>query len=404
MSSRGVLDGFTVVEVSTGASAPYGARLLADWGARVVKVERPGGDVSREWDTVCNGLSAGFVWLNRNKESIVLDLRREDARDALRRLVARADVLLHNYLDHTASRLGFSYEHVREWKPDVVYCQISGYGRTGPYAEMKAYDLLMQGETGVLAMTGSEDAMAKVPLSICDLTTGSFAANAIQGALIHRLRTGEGQAIHVSMFASMMDWLGYFPYFYWHRGRLPEREGAKHHLLTPYGPYETSDAHYVNLAVLSQEHWVRFCRDVLEDEELAADVRFDTNEHRIANRAELESFIAERVLEDDQATWIERLERSQIPWGRVNRLDEVLAHPALAASGQLKAVESARGLLPTMDNPVVWSTTANRLDRVPELGEHTSSVLAELEFSDGEIDSMLGAADLQPIATEPRTE
>lgn len=379
-----VLDGFTVVDLSAGASGPFCTRLLADWGARVIKVERPSGDLAREWDTVCKGLSAGFVWLNRNKESVALDLKQPEARQAVERLIARADVVLENQTPGAVDRLGLGYQRARELNPDIVYCHISGYGPTGPYADMKAFDLLMQGETGLLEMTGTPEGMAKIPLSICDLTAGMYAASAIQGALIHRLRTGEGQDIQVSMFDCMMDWLGYFPYFYWHRGKLPSRVGVKHHLLTPYGPYEAADGQ-ISLAVLSQEHWRLFCTQVIGRPELPGDPRFVDNEARMANRELLEGLLQAVFQTQPRDYWLQRLHQAGIPCGRVNRLDEVLEHPVLQHTGQVKLVPSQRGDLPTMDNPVHWSTAGNRLDNVPELGEHTAQVLSELGYTEGQV-------------------
>jgi crotonobetainyl-CoA:carnitine CoA-transferase CaiB-like acyl-CoA transferase len=381
-----VLDGLTVVEMTAGASGPFCGRLLGDWGARVVKIERPGsGDLSREWDTLCNGLSAGFVWLNRNKESVVLDLKRAEARQVIERLIRRADVVLENQLPGAVDRLGLGYEAVRAWTPGIVYCHISGYGPSGPYADMKAFDALMQGETGVMEMNGVPESMAKVPLSICDLAAGMYAAQAILGALLHRARSGEGQDIQVSMFDSVMDWLGYFPYYYWHKGRLPERVGARHHLLTPYGPYTAGDGKAVNIAVLSQEHWRLFCAKVLGHPELIEDRRFADNEARMANREALEGFLAQVFATAPQDHWMERLQAAGIPCGRVNRLDDVLRHPVLEHSGQVKMVASRRGALATMDNPVRWSTAENRVDFVAELGEHTDGVLRELGYTDGEI-------------------
>ncbi len=397
------LRGLTVVEVSTGASAPYCGRVLSDWGARVIKVERPGGDVSREWDTVCRGLSAGFVWLNRNKESVVLDLARDEAQAILARLVARADVFVHNQMSAAAHKRNFSYADVKAIREDIIYCQISGYGTGGPYAETKTYDLLMQGEAGILAMTGSPDAMAKVPLSICDLATGLFAATGILAALQHRSRTGEGADLSVSMFGTMMDWLGYLPYSYWERGQVPTRAGAKHHLLTPYGPYRTRDGGHVNLAALSQEHWIRFCEDVLREPLLLDDPRYATNEDRVRNRSTLEAHIAATIETLDAEEWARRLTRADLPWGRVNTLDAVLAHPALVASGQVRTVGSSRGDLRTMDNPVRWSLGENRVDTVPELGEHTSTILSELGYSNGDIRALTSSgAACQGITERPR--
>lgn len=381
-----VLDGFTVVEMTAGASGPFCGRLLGDWGARVVKIERPGsGDLSREWDTVCNGLSAGFVWLNRNKESVVLDLKTAEARQVIERLIRRADVVLENQLPGAVDRLGLGYEAVRAWTPGVVYCHISGYGAGGPYADMKAFDALMQGETGVMEMNGVPESMAKVPLSICDIAAGMYAAQAILGALLHRARGGEGQDIQVSMFDAVMDWLGYFPYYYWYKGRLPERVGARHHLLTPYGPYTAGDGKAVNIAVLSQEHWRLFCTKVLDHPELIDDPRFVDNEARMANRGALEGFLAQLFATASQDHWMSRLRAAGIPCGRVNRLDDVLQHPVLAHSGQVKTLASRRGPLKTMDNPVRWSTAENRVDFAAELGEHTDPVLRELGYAGDEI-------------------
>jgi len=380
------LEGILVLDLTVSISGPFCTRLLGDWGARVIKVEAPGrGDLTREWDSVCRGLSAAFVWTNRNKESLTLNLKTPEGRQILLELAERADIVVENLRPGTVERLGVGYADVRARNPRVIYGHISGYGHDGPYAEMKAFDLLVQGETGILSLTGTAEEMAKVPLSICDLAAGMYLANAIVVALYHRSRSGQGQEIRVSMFDAMMDWLGYFPYFYWHRGHVPGRVGTRHHLLTPYGPYATADGKAVNIAVLSQEHWVAFCTHVVSRPEWLVDARFASNEARVANRQVLEELIAAEIRRHSQSEWIERLRRAGVPFGVVRDLPEVLAHPRLQHTGQIVNVDSPVGPLPCMDNPVHWSDLANRRDRIPALGEHTDRILTEMGFTAAEI-------------------
>lgn len=385
-----MLTGIKVVDFSAGASGPFCARLLADWGARVIKVEKPGGDLTREWDSVVNGLSSGYVWLNRNKESLTLNLKDRRGKEIIYQMIRDADVVLENFTPGTVRDLAIDYETLRAINPRIIYCHISGYGQDGPFRDEKAFDLLMQGEAGLIMMNGTPEHMAKIPLSICDLTAGMYAALAISMALYRREVDPalEGEELGVTMFDSMLSWLGYFPHFYWHRGQLPERVGTRHHLLTPYGPYKSRDGKYASLAVLSNDYWRRFCGEVIERPDLLDSPKFENNEKRIANRDELEAIVAQEFLKRDRDDWLDRLRAVGIPCGRVNSLDEVLNHPQAQWSGIIKEIDTPRGRVKEIDNPIRSSRHQSRMDYIPGLGEHTERILAGLGLSAGEIEAL----------------
>ena len=373
-----LLRGIRVVALETGLAGPLCSRLLADLGADVVKVEQPGaGDVTRGWDTIAGGLSSGFVWVNRGKRSVALDAKDPDSRPALEALAASADVFLENLTPGVAERLGLGEPAVRSLRQDLVYTSISGYGPDGPYAGKNAYDLVMQGEAGLVSVTGSPEAPARVGVSICDLAAGSYAAFATVAALVRRAETGEGARVSVSLFDTMVDWLGYFPHMWWHRRELPARTGTHHPLFCPYGPYPASDG-LVAIAVLSPEHWRALCMEVLDRADLAADVRYATNEARVAARAELEPELERELGRLPAAEWLVRLEQAGIPCGRVNDVAAVVEHPQLAHNRLVAQVDSPVGPLPVIAPPFLVGAERPVAGPVPGLGEHTDEVLAEL--------------------------
>ena len=344
-----------------------------------MKIEQPGGgDVTRGWDTIAGGLSSGFVWVNRGKRSVALDVKAPESRTVLGRLLERSDVFLQNFTPGWAERVGLDEPSVRARRSDVVYVAISGYGPDGPYARRNAYDLVMQGETGLISLTGSPEAPARVGISVCDIGAGTYAALATAAALVRRAETGRGERVSVSLFDVMVDWLGYFPHLWWHRGEAPARTGMRHPLFCPYGPYRGGDGRLFSLAVLSPEHWRAFSRDVVERPELLQDERYETNAGRVENRHELE-----RVLEDafgarPATDWIERLERAGIPCGRVNDLGEVMEHAQLAHNRLVAEIDSPVGPIPTIGSPFLVGGERPDVRAVPGLGEHTDEVLGEL--------------------------
>jgi crotonobetainyl-CoA:carnitine CoA-transferase CaiB-like acyl-CoA transferase len=380
------LDDVDVLALESGISAPLCTRMLGDLGAEVVKVERPGvGDVNRHWDSVVNGESSAHAWVDRNKKSIELDLKSDEGREIFLELAGEADVVVQNYSPGVVDRLGVGYEDVKALNDEVIYVNVSGYGQDGPYADRKAYDMVMQGETGLILMNGSPDAPAKIPLSICDINAGMYSAMGTLTALFHRERTGEGQEINTTMFGGIVSWLGYFPHQYWHDGDVPERKGMRHHLLTPYGPHATSDDQYVNFAVLSRPHWETFCEDVIERPDLVDDPRFESNEARMANRETFESLVEEIIAAEPRDHWAERFQRAGLPWGDVNQIDEVLEHPQTAHLDLVKELETEDGTMKFVDNPIDFEKLEHRRERMPKLGEHTDELLTRLGYSDEEI-------------------
>ena len=383
------IDDYNVLTLENGISAPLCSRVLGDLGATVVKVEQPGvGDVNRHWDTIVHGRSAAHAWVDRNKESIELDLKSEEGKDVFFELAERADVIIQNFSPGVVDSLGIGYDDVREHNEDVVYLNISGYGQDGPYRDRKAYDLIMQGETGLIEMNGSPDAPAKIPLSICDVNAAMWGTIGVLTSLLHREQTGEGQELNVSMFGGMLSWLGYFPFKYWYTGEVPERIGFRHHLLVPYGPYETASDEYISYAVLSDAHWEIFCEDVIEAPELVDDERFENNENRLANRDVLEPIIEEIIASEPTELWSERLDDAGLPWGHVNDVGETLEHPQTEHLGMIGEMDTPDGAVKYIENPIDFDTLDARAEPMPRLGEHTEKILKELGHTDEEIEEL----------------
>ncbi len=388
--AQGALAGIRVVAFEQVLSGPFCTLLLSDMGAEIIKIEKPGtGDLIRHWDTAVRGLSSGYVWLNRNKQSLTVDVKKEKGREIVHRLVEKADVFFENTSPGVAARVGLGYEELSALNPRLIYCSLSGYGQDGPYRDIKAYDLLIQGEAGLIATTGYPDRPAKASIAIVDIAAGMYAALGISLALFQRERTGRGQSVDISMFESLVSWLGYFPHHYWHQGEEPQRMGMRHHYVTPYGPYLARNGQYVNLAVATPQDWQIFCRDVIERPDLLSDPRFATVEGRRQNRAVLEETIDAVFLERDHGEWLERLKKSKLPYGEIRGIAQVLAHPQVIARKLIREVESPVGSVPVIGTPLRLSDSPARYDRIPDLGEDSEAILKELGY-DAQTISNLG--------------
>lgn len=380
------LDGVTVVTLEHAIAAPFCTRQLADLGARVIKVERPGvGDFARAYDTRVHGLASHFVWTNRSKESLTLDVKHDEAQKVLHQLLATADVLVQNLAPGAAARLGLSYEELSKQYPRLIVCDISGYGddpkAPGPYRDKKAYDLLIQSEAGFLSVTGTPEAPSKAGCSIADIAAGMYAYSGILSALLQRGQTGRGSRIDVSMLESMAEWMSYPMYYAFEGAAPPPRAGAAHATIYPYGPFEAGDGKAVMLGLQNEREWAAFCTTVLLQPTLATDERFKANALRVANRAELLQIIhgVFKTLSAEQV--IERLEQAQIANASVNEMKDVWAHPQLQARARWTTVGTSAGPIPALLPPGVNSDFAPRMDAVPALGEHSVAILASLGYS-----------------------
>lgn len=387
MSSR-PLDGITVVSLEHAIAAPFCTRQLADLGARVIKIERPGvGDFARGYDERVRGLASHFVWTNRSKESLSLDLKQEPAQAVLEQLLEQADVLVQNLAPGAAARLGLSFEALHERFPRLIVCDISGYGEGGPYEQKKAYDLLIQSESGFLSVTGGPgaDEMAKAGCSIADISAGMYAYSGILSALLLRGRTGEGSRVEVSMLEGMAEWMG-FPMYYAFEGQSqPPRAGAAHATIYPYGPFPTGDGGSVMLGVQNEREWKLFCEIVLQRPELAIDPRFTATSLRVANRDALRESIVDAFSALGAEQVVERLEQAQIANAHVNDMRGLWQHPQLAARDRWREIDSPAGRLPALLPPVNSNAYAPRMDAVPALGEQTDDLLRELGYTPGDI-------------------
>jgi itaconate CoA-transferase len=383
------LEGITVVTLEHAIAAPFCTRQLADLGARVIKIERPGvGDFARGYDERVRGLASHFVWTNRSKESLTLDVKHAAAGEILRALIARADVLVQNLAPGAAARLGLSYDALREANPRLIVCDISGYGADGPYRDHKAYDLLIQSESGFLSITGTPDAPAKAGCSIADIAAGMYAYTNILAALIERERNGKGCAIDVSMLESMVEWMSFPLYYAFDGAEPPPRAGAAHATIYPYGPFPAGDGKIVMLGLQNEREWAIFCDKVLGQPALATDARFTTNSRRAAARDELRAIIVDAFKPFTAAQVIERLDAAQIANARMNEMSEVWAHPQLAARRRWVEVDTPAGKVPMPVPPGMPPSPPPRMDAVPALGQHTAAILRELGYSAADIDRL----------------
>jgi itaconate CoA-transferase len=375
------LDGLLVVSVEQAIAAPFASRQLADLGARVIKIERPGvGDFARAYDHTVQGLASHFVWTNRSKESLTLDLKRPEALDVLQRLVSHADVYLHNLAPGAMSRLGLGSEALRQQHPRLVICEISGYGASGPYRDKKAYDLLVQSEAGLVSITGTSETPSKVGISVADIAAGMYAFSSILAALIRRATTGTGALLDISMFDALAEWMGYPAYYTGYGGTPLPRTGARHAAIAPYGPYTAGDGHVVYLGLQNEREWGRFCADVLDQPALAGDPRFTSNASRVEHHDELETIIVRAFADKTAQQVVYRLEAAQIANARMNTVDEFLDHPQLAARGKWQQIDSPAGPLRALVPPFGFDDVEPKMGPIPALGEHTDKILAELGF------------------------
>ncbi|MES2236863.1 MAG: CaiB/BaiF CoA-transferase family protein [Pseudomonadota bacterium] len=392
------LEGITVVTLEHAIAAPFATRQLADLGARVIKIERPGsGDFARGYDKRTRGMASHFVWTNRSKESLTLDVKHPLANGVLHRLLAEADVLVQNLAPGAAARLGLSYDALEKIHPRLIVCDISGYGDDGPYTEKKAYDLLIQSEAGFLSITGTPEAPCKAGNSAADIAAGMYAYSSILAALIERGKTGKGRRIEISMLEAMAEWMSYPLYYSIDDQPPPGRTGASHATIYPYGPFKVGTPRVlpagragetvstVMLGLQNEREWVVFCVQVLLRPELAQDERFAGNAQRQTHRDELAEIIETVFSQLDAATLVERLDAADIANARVNDMAALWRHPQLAARDRWRTIDSPVGALPALLPPGMSASDDPRMDAVPALGEHTQAILAELDLSDADI-------------------
>jgi itaconate CoA-transferase len=373
------LKGITVVSVEQAVAAPFATRQLADLGARVIKIERPdGGDFARGYDTTVKGLSSYFVWLNRSKESLTLDLKRPEASGVLARLLAQADVFVQNLAPGASDRLGTAATTLRQRHPRLIVCNVSGYGADGPYSRRKAYDLLVQSEVGLVSITGTESAPAKAGISVADIAAGMYAYSGILTALLVRTSTGCGTSIDVSLFDALTEWMTQPALFAAYGGTPPPRAGANHASIAPYGPFRAGDGGAVALGIQNAREWAAFCVDVLRQPGLAADERFSTNSRRVQNRQALQDTIESVFAALSTSEVIDRLESALIAWARMNSVAEFLAHPQLAGRDCWREIDSPAGPLRVTIPPVRMADVEPAMGGVPALGQHTEAILDEL--------------------------
>jgi itaconate CoA-transferase len=387
------LDGIKVIAIEQAVAAPLASRHLADFGARVIKIERPNsGDFARGYDTAVRGMSSWFVWLNRSKESLTLDLKHTESKTILGRLIAESDVLLHNLGPGAAQRTGLDGDKLVEKHPRLIVCEIGGYGAGGPYEDKKAYDLLIQNETGLVASTGTPEAPAKAGISAADIAAGVYAFSGILLALRKRDQTGRGGVLRVSLFDALSEWMMPTGYFAAYSGRAPRPSGAEHASIAPYGSYHCGDGNQINLAIQNEREWARFCAGVLQRPEVATDPRFCRNPLRSENRAALRSVIEEvfSALTMQQVT--KRLDAAEIANAHRKTVQQFWEHPQHAARNRWREIDSEAGTLAALQPPIILDGLEPHMGGVPALGQHTDTILRNLGYTAEQISRLRAAA------------
>jgi itaconate CoA-transferase len=383
------LDGITVVALEHVIAAPFCTRQLADLGARIIKIERPGGgDFARGYDTQVEGLCSHFVWVNRSKESLTLDLKQESAVTVLKNLLKTADVFVQNLAPGAAARMGLTAEILQKENPQLIMCAISGYGSDGPYRDKKAYDLLIQSEAGFLSVTGTPDTPSKAGNSIADIAAGMYAYSNILAALLQRGKTGKGTVIDISMLEALSEWMS-FPMYYAYKGaQAPSRNGASHATIYPYGPFKAGDGKTVMLGLQNEREWAQFCETVLENPELAQDERFNKNFKRNEKRVELLEIIETCFSKLTAEQLIARLDKAQIANAQLNDMEGLWHHQQLKARNRWAEVDTPAGPIPALLPPGLNDSYDYRMDPIPDVGEHTDAILKELGMTESTIASM----------------
>ena len=376
------LEGITVVSLEQAVAAPFASRQLADLGARVIKVERPEvGDFARNYDTTVHGQSSHFVWINRSKESIELDLKSEQGKEILKKLLKKADVFIQNLAPGAIERLGFDPEELTKELPQLIICSISGYGNSGPYRDKKAYDLLIQCEAGLVSITGTEDTPSKAGISIADISAGMYAYSGILTALIQRQNTGKGSILNISMLEALGEWMGYPMYYAAYGGDEPSRTGASHATIYPYGPFQCGDEKAVFLGIQNEREWKRFCAEVLEKPSLAINEKYDSNFKRNQHKEELKKLIENEFKNITSEILTSRLDKAQIANARLNDMGSFFNHPQLNARTRWRDVNTPNGLIRALLPPATIAGVEPVMGAVPRVGEHTEKVLEELNIT-----------------------
>lgn len=376
------LEGITVVSLEQAVAAPFATRQLADLGARVIKIERPiDGDFARHYDTTVNGMSSHFVWINRSKESLTLDLKSKEGKEILEKLLSEADIFIQNLAPGAIDRLGFSPEVLNEKFEKLIVCGISGYGTYGPYVDKKAYDLLIQCEAGLVSITGTDDTPSKAGISVADIAAGMYAYSGILTALIQRSKTGKGSYFEVSMLEALGEWMGYPMYYSHYGGREPSRTGASHATIFPYGPFPANDGKFVFFSIQNEREWKRLCEEVMEKPEYVEDSRFNSNSSRVNNKNLLRGLIESAFMNFTANELVDRLESAKIANARLNSIEEFYRHPQLEARNRFREVQTPNGPIKALLPPATFNNFEPVMGGIPSVGQDTELILKEIGYS-----------------------